>query len=99
VAGVSKLTVLGLIFLFAGLLLLGYQGGAALMGTDRMAGDFIWVNLRPADFLCQATLDWIGSISFQKLQALSLLLVKIPLFLWFFGLACLCFLFAAFQRR
>jgi hypothetical protein len=94
----SKLTVFGMIFLFASLLLLGYQGLVALMGTDGLSSDLVWVNITLADFLSKGNFDWINSISSFKVQTIIMFLVKLPLFLWLFGIACICFLIAAFRR-
>jgi hypothetical protein len=94
----SKLTVFGMILLFASLLLLGYQGVSALMGTDGLSSDFVWTNISPSDFLSKATFDWIHSISSFKVQTIIMFLVQLPLFLWLFGIACICFLFEAFRR-
>ncbi|UCE51300.1 MAG: hypothetical protein JSV31_18805 [Desulfobacterales bacterium] len=93
----SKLNVFGMIFLFASLLLLGYQGISALMGTDGLSSDFVWTNICLADFLSEGTFDWIHSISSFKVQTIILFLVQLPLLLWLFGIACLCFLIAAFR--
>jgi hypothetical protein len=46
---ISRLTKLGLIFLLAGGMTLGYQGIATFMGTDRAAGDLGWKNLNLAN--------------------------------------------------
>jgi hypothetical protein len=93
----SKLTVIGMIFLYTGLLLLVYQGALALMGTDGKGSDVFWVNLSLADFLSKGTYAWINSISLLKVQTIIMFLVKMPLFLWLFGIACICFLIEAFR--
>jgi len=95
----SKLTVFGMIFLFASLLLLGYQGVSALMGTDGLSSDFVWTNISLADFLSKGTFDWINSISLFRVQTIIMFLVQLPLFLWLLGIACICFLFNAFRRK
>jgi hypothetical protein len=95
----SKFTVFGIIFLIAGLLLLGYQGVYALMGTEGMGSNFVWVNIALADFLSKGTFDWINSISSFKVQKIIMFPVQLPLFLWLSGIAFICFLFNAFRRR
>jgi hypothetical protein len=95
----SKFTVFGIIFLIAGLLLLGYQGLYALMGTEGMSSNFVWVNIALADLLGKGTFGWIDSISSIKVQKIIIFLVQLPLFLWLFGIALICFLFNAFRRR
>jgi hypothetical protein len=94
----SKLNVFGMIFLFASLLLLGSQGLVALMGTDGLSSDLVWTNISPADFLTKATFDWINSISSFRVQTIIMFLVQLPLFLWLFGIAFICFLFKSFRR-
>jgi hypothetical protein len=88
----SKLTISGLIFLFTGIILLGYQGILAFMGSDRMGSDFIWTNISLADFLGKAQLSKINSIPSTMAQKIIWLLVEMPLFIWFFVVACIFFL-------
>jgi hypothetical protein len=88
----SKSTIIGLIFLFAGIILLGYQGILAFMGTDRMGSDFIWINISLSDFLGEAELSKINGIPSAMVQKIIWFLVDIPLFIWFFVVACIFFL-------
>ena len=94
----SKLTVIGLVFLFAGFIVLGYQGMLALRGTDQMGSDFIWTDLSLGDFLGEGVLGWINSISISAIRRVILLLLKMPLFLHFLGLATICFFIQAFRK-
>ncbi len=93
----SKLTVVGLVFLFAGFLVLGYQGMLAFKGTDNMGSDLIWINISIGDFLSEGAFDWINSISTLTIKRVVILLVKTPLFLYLFSVAIMCFFFQAFR--
>ncbi len=94
----SKLTVIGLVFLFAGFIVLGYQGMLALKGTDKMGSDFIWTDLSLGDLLYEGVFDWINSISISAIRRVILLLLKMPLFLHLLSLATICFFIQAFRK-
>ena len=94
----SKLTVIGLVFLCAGFLVIGYQGMLAFMGSDKMGGDFIWTDISLADFLGEGAFDWINSISMLSVKRVIILLVKIPLFLHLLSVATICFVIQAFRK-
>jgi hypothetical protein len=94
----SGLTKLGLFFLLAGAILLGYQGITTLMGSDQMGSDVQWNNVTLADFVGGAEYGSDGGTSFSSVQGIKTFLVNLPLVLWFFGLAVLCFLLHALGK-
>jgi hypothetical protein len=94
----SKLTKIGLVFFFAAILLLGYQGALALMGSDKMGSDFVWINICPADFLSESVFSLIYGIPSPMIQRGIQCLVDLPLFAWFFGVALIFFMIQAFRR-
>jgi hypothetical protein len=93
----SKLTKIGLIFSIAAILMLGYQGGLALMGSDKMGSDFVWINITPADFFSETVFSLINGIPFSMAQRVIRFLVGMPLFAWFFGVALIFFMIQAFR--
>ena len=93
----SKLTKIGLIFSIAAILMLGYQGGLALMGSDKMGSDFVWINITPADFFSETVFSLINGIPFSVAQRVIVFLVDSPLFAWFFGVALIFFMIQAFR--
>ena len=92
----SALTKLGLIFLLAGVLVVGYQGISTLMGANRMADDVVWEKLSLADVFGGLDSEYFDDISFFAMGDLLKFLADAPLFLWLFGLAFFCFLINAF---
>ena len=95
----SKLTVIGMLFLFAGFVVLGYQGMLALRGTDKMGSDFIWTDLSLGDFLNEGAFNWINGISISAIRRVILLLLKMPLFLHLLSLAVICFFIQSFKIK
>jgi hypothetical protein len=93
----SKLTKIGLIFSIAAILMLGYQGGLALMGSDKMGSDFVWINITPADFFSETVFSLIDGIPVYMAQRVLWFLVGMPLFAWFFGVALIFFMIQAFR--
>ena len=93
----SKLTKIGLSFFFAAILLLGYQAVLALMGSDRMGSDLVWINISPADFLSESVFSLINSIHFSMVQKVIRFLVDLPLFACFFCIAFIFFVIQAFR--
>ena len=95
----SGLTKLGIIFLLAGILVLGYQSISTLMGTDRMAKDLVWEKLSLADVFGGFDSASYENLSFFGIRDILQFLAEAPLFLWMFGLAFICFLLNAFGPR
>jgi hypothetical protein len=95
----SSLTKLGLIFLLAGVLVLGYQGISTLMGADRTAEDLVWEKLSLADVFGGLDNESFEETSFWGMGDTLKFLAEAPLFLWLFGLAFFCFLVGAFGPR
>ena len=93
----SKLTKIGLFFFFAGILLLGYQAVLALMGSDRMGSDVVWINICPSDFLGETVFKLINGLPFATAQKMVLFLIDLPFFAWFFGIALVFFTIQAFR--
>ena len=93
----SKLTKIGLVFFFAAILLLGFQGALALMGSDKMGSDLVWINICPADFLSESVFSLIYGIPSPMIQRVIRFLVGMPLFAWFFGVALIFFIVQAFR--
>jgi hypothetical protein len=93
----SRLTKLGIIFLLAGVLVLGYQSISTLMGTSRMAEDLVWEQMSLADAFGGSEL--FESTSLFGAGEILQILIEAPLFLWMFGLAFLCFVINAFAPR
>ncbi|MBW2409377.1 MAG: hypothetical protein JRF72_06225 [Deltaproteobacteria bacterium] len=92
----SGLTKLGLIFLLAGVLVVGYQGISTLMGANRMADDIVWEKLSLADVFDGLDSEFFEDSSFFGMGDILKFLADAPLFLWLFGLAFFCFLIGAF---
>ena len=95
----SSLTKLGLIFLLAGILVLGYQAISTLMGADRMAGDLVWAKLSLTDVFGGLDGTYFEDISLLGMGAILKFLAEAPLFLWLFGMAFFCFIVGAFRTR
>ena len=95
----SSLTKLGLIFLLAGVLVVGYQGISTLMGANRMADDLVWEKLSLADVFGGLDSESFEDISFLGMGDILKFLAEAPLFLWLFGFAFFCFIVAAFGPR
>ena len=91
----SALTKLGLIFLLAGVLVVGYQAISTLMGANRMADDVVWEKLSLADVLGGLESEYFEDSSFFGMGNLLKFLADAPVFLWLFGLAFFCFLIGA----
>jgi hypothetical protein len=95
----SRLTKLGLLFLLAGIMALGYQGIATFMGTDRTADDLVGKNWSIA-----SVLSGFDAVSFEKqsffgLREILQFLAQAPLFLLMFSMAFLCFSINAFTSK
>ena len=95
----SRLTKLGIIFLLAGVVVLGYQSISTLMGTSRMAEDLVWEQISLADAFSGLDFELFESTSLLGAGEILQILVEAPLFLWMFGLAFLCFVINAFAPR
>jgi hypothetical protein len=95
----SRLTKLGLLFLLAGIMALGYQGIATFMGTDRTAEDLVWKNLSLANIFGGFDAGSFEKQSFFGLREILQFLAQTPLFLLLFSLAVLCFFFNAFASK
>jgi hypothetical protein len=95
----SAITKLGLIFLLAGILVLGYQSISTLMGADRTANDLVWKKLSLADVFGGIDEASFENFSFFGMRDIFKFLGEAPLFLWMFGLAFLCFLMHAFSPK
>ena len=95
----SHLTKLGLLFLLAGIIALGYQGIATFMGTDRTADDLVWRNLNLTNIFGGFDAVSFEKLSFPGLREILQSLAQTPLFLLMFGLAVLCFLINAFTSK
>ena len=95
----SRLTKLGIIFLLAGVVVLGYQSISTLMGTSRMAEDLVWEQISLADAFGGLDSELFESTSLFGAGEIFQILVEAPLFLWMFGLAFLCFVINAFAPR
>lgn len=95
----SGITKLGLIFLLAGILALGYQSISTLMGTEGTANNLAWKKLSLADVF--GVIDEVSfeNFSFFGMRDILKFIGEAPLFLWMFGLAFLCFLIHAFTTR
>ena len=93
----SKLTLIGLVFLLAGFIVLGYQGMLAFKGSDNMGSDLIWTDISIGDFLSEGVYDWTRSISTLTIKMAVIFLVNMPLFLYLFGVAVICFFIQAFR--
>ena len=93
----SKLTIIGVVFLFAGILLLGYQGLLSLTGSDKMGSDLVWINISPADFFNETMFSLINGIPLSFIQRVIWLLVELPLFAWLFSVALIFFVVQAFR--
>ena len=86
-----KLTITGLILIFSAILLLGYQALLALMGSDKMGSDLVWINISPADFCGETVFSLISGVPSAGLQSIIWFLVELPLFVWLLAVACLLF--------
>ena len=95
----SGLTKLGLIFLLAGVLVVGYQGISTLMGANRMADDLVWEKLSLADVFGGLDSEYFENDAFFGMGEILRFLADAPLFMWLFGLAFFCFLVSAFGPR
>jgi hypothetical protein len=95
----SSLTKLGLIFLLAGVLVVGYQGVSTLMGANRMGDDLVWAKLSLADVFGGLDSEFFEDSSFYGMGEILKFLAEAPLFLWLFGLAFFCFIVGAFGPR
>ena len=95
----SRLTKLGLLFLLAGTMALGYQGIATFMGTDRTADDLVWKNVSLTNVFGGFDAVSFKNQSFFGLREIFQFLVHTPLFLLMFGFAVLCFLINAFTSK
>ena len=95
----SRLTKLGLIFLLAGVVVLGYQSVSTLMGVNRMADNLVWEKLSLADVFDGLDSESLEDISFFGMRDILQILAEAPLFLWMFGLAFLCFVINAFAPK
>jgi hypothetical protein len=95
----SRLTKLGLLFLLAGIIALGYQGIATFMGSDRTADDLVWKNLSLANIFGGFDAMSFEKQSFFGLREIFQFFAQIPLFLLMFGFALLCFFINAFTSK
>jgi hypothetical protein len=95
----SRLTKLGLLFLLAGIMALGYQGIDTYMGTDRTADDLVWKSLSLANIFDGFDAESFKKHSFFGLREILQFLAQTPLFLLMFGLAFLCFIINAFTSK
>lgn len=95
----SSLTKLGLIFLLAGVLVVGYQGVSTLMGANHMADDLVWAKLSLSDVFGGLDSEFFEENYFWGMGDVLKYLAEAPLFMWLFGLAFFCFLVGAFGPR
>ncbi len=95
----SKLTTTGLVFLVAGILLIGYQGVLVLMGSDKMGSDLVWINISPADFFSETVSSLINGIPSSMIQRVIWFLARLPVFAWLFGVAFIFFMIQAFRSN
>jgi hypothetical protein len=94
----SGLTKLGLVFLLASVLLLGYQGLSKLMGTDQMGSDVVWDGLTLADLIGGEEDGSDTAAAFSSIEGIKTFFLNLPMFLWLLGLAVICFLLHAFSK-
>ncbi len=71
----SKLTILSLILIAAGLLLLGFQSIQSLMGTE-----IVWKQITIEGLLRPEHVAWIESISWSMIQRAAVYVLKAPLY-------------------
>jgi len=95
----SGLTKMGIIFLVAGISVLGYQSISTLMGVDRTAKDLVWDKLSLADVFGGFDAAFYEDYSFSRISEILQFMAEAPLFLWMFGLAFICFLLNAVGPR
>ncbi len=86
-----------MVFLFAGILLPGYQGLLSLTGSAKMGSDLVWINISPADFFNETMFSLINSIPSSMIQRVIWLLVGLPLFAWLFSVALIFFMIQALR--
>ena len=95
----SRLTKLGLLFLLAGIIALGYQGIETFMGSDRTASDLVWKSLSLANIFDGLDAEYFERHSFFGLREIVRFPAHVPLFLLLFSLAFLCFFANAFTSK
>ena len=93
----SKLGVIGFLFLVAGFFLLCYQFISAALKLGP-SDDFVYRNIRLIDVLNQKYFSWIDTISSTNIQTIAEFLISAPLLFWLIGVALIFFCIQAFKR-
>ena len=93
----SKLGVIGFLFLVAGFFLLCYQFISAALKLGP-SDDFVYRNIRLVDVLNQKYFSWIDTISSTYIQSIAEFLISAPLLFWLIGVALIFFCIQAFKR-
>ncbi len=93
----SKLGVIGFLFLVAGFFLLCYQFILAALKLGP-SDDFVYRNIRLIDVLNQKYFSWIDTISSTYIQSIAEFLISAPLLFWLIGVALIFFCIQAFKR-
>ncbi len=94
----STSSFLGIILLIAAILLIAYQGMTAFMGMGT-SNEFVFENVRLADFLNDSPDEGSAGISSGYLQSLIETLVTMPLAILLFAGAIFFFLIHAFTSE
>ena len=93
----SKLGIIGFLFLVATFFLLCYQliSAALKLGTSN---DFVYKNVHLIDVLDQKYFNWIDTIPSVYIQSIAKFLISAPLLFWLLGGALIFFGIQAFKR-
>ena len=94
----STSSLLGIVFLIAAILLLAYQGMTAFMGMGT-SNDFVFENIRLADFMDVEVDEGGEGLSSVSLQSLKETLLTMPLAILLFAAAIFFFLVHAFTSE
>ncbi len=90
----SKLALIGVLFVTGGFLILGFQGISSFMDQD-----YNWEDLAIVDVVDSEQLDWIDGISYQAIQNAADYVVAMPLYIILFIIGGILLLISGFIRK
>jgi len=93
----SKLGIIGFLFLVAAFFLLCYQFISAALKLGP-SSDFVYKNVRFIDVLDRKYFNWIDTIPSVYTQSIAEFLISMPLLFWLIGCALIFFAIQAFKR-
>lgn len=93
----SKLGIIGFLFLVAAFFLLCYQFISAALKLGP-SSDFVYKNVRLIDVLDQKYFNWIDTIPSVYIQRIAEFLISVPVLFELIGCALIFFAIQAFKR-